>query len=327
MPMDRIPPVATRAPVARTGETGSRQPAVGEPMRVAVTAEPTGGLLLIASDGRSLHLDAAALGGCDPMPGDTLLVRVVSISPRLEVELLGAVARAVRDDPAALHAMRPDPLVQHRIRRDAPDPPALARAWREAILRYIDGGIASALGSGSAAREAGTAPALRSAETAVLLSAHEDASPAVVAWAYPVFAWGGSQFALGVLASGERMHAPGTPAGPCTPTALMLLADVPAFGRIAALVRLVAGGVWLVFHVNCDESRRALRGSLGALAHALALAGMPPVRCEIVTDPPRFGDLSRTWRNDGSPAAALPARLFRAAAEVALFLAIGAGNG
>lgn len=327
MPMDRIPPAAARAPAARAGETASRRPAIGEPMRVAATAETAGGLLLSTSDGRSFRLGAAALGGCDPMPGDTLLVRVVSTSPRLEVELLGAVARAVRDDPAALRAMRPDPLVQHRIRRDAPDPPALAHAWRAAILRYIDGSIASALGSGSAAHEAGTAPATRSAEITVLLSTHEDVSPTVVAWAYPVFAWGGSQFVLGVLASDERMHAPGILAGPCTPVALMLLADVPAFGRVAALIRLVVGGVWLVFHVSCDESRCALRGSLGALAQALALAGMPPVRCEIVTDPPRFGDFSRTWRNDGSPTAALPARLFRAAAEVALFLAIGTRNG
>ena len=107
-------------------------PSAGETLQLTFSEALGEDLLTAMSDGRPLRLAGLGSLGQKLSEGDVLLVRVLSESPQLELEVFGTLPRTAASVATAAGwqseqaAMRVDQLVMRQIAWQAPDPAALA---------------------------------------------------------------------------------------------------------------------------------------------------------------------------------------------------------
>ncbi|MFT7772951.1 hypothetical protein [Roseateles sp.] len=297
-------------------QAGGREAQVGELLRLRVAQTADGGLLGDAQDGLQLGLPAGLA-----RPGDTLLLRVLSREPRLELQLLqreparDAAPEEAPGDEWGWRALRPDQgrLQRWHLNQDARLPAQVAVQWRAQLLadqlRAPQSPVGHALGPES------------------LLAAH--AAPVQLT------GWLGQMLWLRLLSplngfwpaaaghddaahDGSSAQAEVAEGGVC----LSLNLSTPE-GWVLVLLQWRHG---LLLHC-CVERAEALpwlRARLPAVARALAAVPLRLRHCSLGLRPPPLPDAGPAQRAQGLASAASQP-LFRAAAEIARVLQAQAG--
>ena len=319
MTVKRIAAIALPPPVVRLGAPHVG-PAAGDTLRLTLGHTFLDEVLATTPDGQPLRL--AGLGAAAPhlATGDVLLVRVLSTHPRLELALFDTPGRHADGRGAALpKAMQPDQLAQRQMRWRPPDAAAVAQSWRTMVLSHVDAatarsGASYAVTPAAGPHATGTLVIGREPMAAPpgTLSAHPDR------WLFPAYAWGGLQVTLRLVDLDDDAPPPRRRRGPM---ALSLEVDLPALGRVAVLVRLLAGGVQLIFFVDDAWAQQPVRDALPMLSRALGASGLRLVGCGVARGMPPAGATTRLDERGGlTPTQLLPSPLFHAAAEVAVAL-------
>lgn len=245
-----------------------------------------GNLLARTREGLSLRLPEAIHSARDLKPGDTLLARVISSDPVLELELQTASRSHVPSGPRALSehvAMRLDQAALQQFIPRTPDAAALAASWRMLARSLAAGG--------------------RSGSADVF-----DASTPLVCY------WSGVQVRVRAIES-DHEDAPSRVPRRYRRLALLVRISSPALGQMELRVHWVEQGVALAVHVENAQAEQALQAATPAIAAAIARADLRLTRCRIV-----LGLAPAPAAPAAISAAALPPALFRAAAEAAVVI-------
>lgn len=320
MAVDRIATITRGLPANARG-SGVRPglPAAGETLRLAYAETHGDDLLVATGDGRTLRLTGLAVLGQELAEGDVLLARVLSNAPTLELELLGGVtpqsAPAGFSHVAAEQAsMRLDQAALRQISWAPPDAAALASSWRALVHGQWRGESLQASAALPGAYQPRLPGPMRDADPA--------AGPGAAAerWTFPVYAWGGLQMMLRLVAADPDDER--APRRQPRKLALRLELKLPGLGRVALQVQWVAGGIQLSLAAEEAAALEVLRDLLPEMAAALARGGLRLLRASLDLGLSRLDAVAvpEAWLPQG-PAAAVPPGLFRAAAEVAVLLA------
>ncbi|HEY1130223.1 MAG TPA: hypothetical protein VGF12_12545 [Roseateles sp.] len=294
-------------------QAGGREAQIGELLRLRVALMADGGLLGDAEDGLQLGLPAGLA-----RPGDTLLLRVLSREPRLELQLVqreaatDAVPEETPGDEWGWRALRPDQgrLQRWHLNQDARLPVQVAVQWRSQLLaeqlRAPQGPAGQALGPESQLA-AHAAPVqltgwLGQIVWLRLLSPLSSFWPAATGHDDAAREGGGG------------LAEPGVPDGGIC---LSMNLATPE-GWVLVLLQWRHG---LLLHC-CAERAEALpwlRARLPAVAKALAAVPLRLRHCSLGVRPPLLPDAGPAQRAQGLASAASQP-LFRAAAEIARVL-------
>lgn len=325
-----IPTISALRPVlAWQGQplSSSSSPAnVGELLRLTVTAGPQGELLARNEQGLLVNVPSGAAA-----IGDVLVLRVLAIEPRLELQLLerrsGAVAagtaaqvQALPEDTAALRTDQAW-LQQrfHGVRQAAVQelPAVVAAQWRGRVLAaLLRGGVEQAPALPGAPAQEGTA-----------------ARPG--GEAIPLQGWQGQALQLRLLnpqaavwpsPEQEEEAPPRQPAEPEAESAPDESGEGLRLGLILSLhgdwVQVVLQwqhGLLLHFSADQPETLQILRGLMPRIAAALAAVPLRLRHCQLSSKPPAVPPLPQAQQSHGLAHSSSGA-LFRAAAEIAKVL-------
>lgn len=234
----------------------------------------------------SKALGSASVSGeaaaADLVPGDMLLFKVLSTSPRLALQRLGALPLAPRHDgtegapqrPAhATGAMQPDQTAMLRMAWAAPDAGTLANSWRVLVLEHL-----RQLGQGQ-----GHAPT--DILHAGLLSR----------WAFPIHAWSGLPLSLRLLPPksppnpARRPQAWDAPHGETDAAefwGLRLSGELPGLGPTDLRTTLSLNGATLMILVQEDAALQRLREGQAHLVQAVHRAGWRLRLCQLLKQLP-----------------------------------------
>jgi hypothetical protein len=312
-----VQPMGTQS---RGGNARQAMPSAGETLQLTFSEALGEDLLTAMSDGRPLRLAGLGSLGQKLSEGDVLLVRVLSESPQLELEVFGTLPRTAASVATAAGwqseqaAMRVDQLVMRQIAWQAPDPAALAASWRA----LVHGRWRS-----EALRPAGDDPLSGNYQPRTVDPGDADAAlPAdSERWTFPVYAWGGLQLMLRLVQTDEEEEGrPGVLKRMRRP-ALRVEVRLPGIGRVVMQVRWVAGGVELGLATERADALASLRDLLPQMAATMARADLRLVRCSFSHGLAREHEIERPFTPQLGPASAVPPGLFRAAAEVVVLLA------
>lgn len=281
-------------------------------LRLSYAQTQDADLLVDTEDGRRLRLSGAGAYGQDLSEGDVLLVRVRAAAPELELEWLGAlaragdtVARAGGESRFETAAMRLDQTALRRIVWQDPSPETLANAWRALVLGRWKALVPPSAGSGFAGSEPGeTPPAALFADPANRLTA--------------VYGWRGQQLMLSLVPDEHQAASPATPRS----LSLRLELKLPTLGHV--LIELAwASGIALAIAVEDDEALAALQARLPAIAARIVRAQLRLVRCRFLLGLEALRQM-RPRQISGALAPVQP-MLFRAAAEIVRELSFPSG--
>lgn len=329
MSAPRIPAIGQVMPGRPVGATAreaahaqQRAPLPGETLRLTRDAG-NGTWSATGQEGQAVRLAASLLDQdglrADLSPGDVLMVKVLSTSPRLELARLGPTTTGLVGDGAPTvpflgtggppPAMRPDQAAISRVSWAAPDAGTLAMHWQVSVLAMV--------------RKAIGEPGLDGGRTLPHL-----ALPPLERWLFPVHAWAGLPLALH-LQPPPRERAGRNRPEPRRGWGLRLAGLLPGLGRVEVQVQALDEGIELVIVAEDDAVLRLLRDASTLLSEAVVRAGERLLRCRW---------LSQLPAEDAAPALppdqtllqlqALPtAALFRVGAEVLVTLGdIGAAH-
>lgn len=271
-------------------------------------------------------------------PGDVLLVKVLSTTPRLSLERLGQATQASAPTPSTLSgkagatpqsasaAMTPDQTAMLRMAWAPADAASLATSWRVLVLEHL-----RQMATG--ARHEGLGMGWPGAAANDQALAQPCASPAMWAplerWLFPIQAWGGLPMSLHLL---SPRHSPrtGKARKRCPGWGVRVAGVLPGLGRIELQVQLSSEGATLMILADDERARRHLQDTVSAMSKAVTRAGWRLRACQIHQEPPvEDTDTASANENQGalalSPAAgsnasALPQALFRVTAEVLITL-------
>ncbi|HSI56496.1 MAG TPA: hypothetical protein VLA16_02990 [Ideonella sp.] len=355
MALPRIDAVLRSSPVQPTHPRESTPllpPEPGSTLQLSLQQAAGKDLLAVGTDGLALRLPGLAHLADELAVGDTLMMRVVSVAPQLELALIEALGRTRAGLGGGLPAskwaeppaMQFDQLAMRRMAGSVgsgPDanPPAipLAATWRAQVLSLL-------LGPGAAAHEAPGPRRLlpaptRNNHTGSAVVARDPQSPGPSLPALPLLPPPGTErwlfhthTGLGlpvqlrlVEAEEDEPEAGAAPQADLSAgaMALRLTLTLPRLGRITLRLRSLHGGVALILVLARDSAVAAVRETLPGLALALVRAQIRLRSCRLLREPALSGD--RVPPADLNPAhprvaASLPPALFRAAAETVLAL-------
>lgn len=352
-----VPPSSAGARRAPSNALALREPQAGETLSLQLQAED--GLLRPTDhDGTPVALPAEVLQG-DLLgealaPGDVLLVKVLSTTPRLALARLGTlpagrVASAddeplnalLRDAPfgksgapaaPATGAMHPDQTAMLRMAWASPDAAILSSSWRVLVLEHL--------------RQLAQHPLAGTPRQAV---PHDAASlPAwglLSRWVFPIHAWSGLPLSLRLLPPRGHAHeapmdpASGRPRTEADVWGLRLSGELPGLGPTDLRATLSVHGVNLMVLVQEAPALQRLRQGQAHLAEAVHRAGWRLRRCQLLMQLPEdqepaplpgmppmppIGQLLPPQDLHAHPLSlslhGLPQALFRVAAEVLIAL-------
>lgn len=346
MALERITPAAPTSPVTRLmsqRQGGSPGALAAAPQRQALGLTPAappvlppeasapllrlrvvsafeGGLLARGADGQPYALPASALGGRDWVPGQLLLVQVVSAAPQLELAVLGPAEEGLppraalpgTSGPALPPAQQTDQAALRRLMGPPPLPAAQAAQWRSmALLRLQQLAPPPAL--------APWVPAAASAASSEALS--QGAPPLLL---FQTVIWPGVGLALWhapARARTGRSASPRTRAADCR---LHLRLALPDLGEVHIDLHLLGRAVGLRMAIAHEADAPLLRSRTSLMAASLARAGLRLAHWHVAQAPPATASPQGGLPTTPAGAAqvlgqfdhALPPALFRAAAEV-----------
>lgn len=299
-------------------------PAQGDTVQLKLDKTEGDDLLVTADDGVPLRLAGLARLAGELVPGDMLLMRVLSTTPRLTLSLIDTLGRPPAANNTAgggagfapeASSMRTDQLALRQIAWPQPAPENLATAWRTQVLASFE--------QKAPPPAAGLPLSLLAAAEYQAKSPNDTAgTPSTTdRWLFPAFGWDGSPVQLRLIDA--------DPEQPRTPrrqraVALRLEFDLPGFGRASAQIRLTGVEVDLELAVD-DNAVQLVRDSLPAVAVALSRINLRIHGCRVLRS--NGNDyVAPSW----SPSdvvlirQALTPTLFRAGAEIMLALSTAA---
>lgn len=330
MSAPRIPAIGQLMPGRPVGATAreaahisQRAPSPGETLRLTRDAG-NGTWSATGQEGQAVRLAASLLDHegllADLSPGDVLMVKVLSTTPRLELARLAPATTGLMRDEATTAsflgtggpppAMRPDQAAISRVSWAAPDADTLAMHWQVSVLAMV--------------RKAIGDPGLDAGRTLPHL-----ALPPLERWLFPVHAWAGLPLALH-LQPPPRERAGRNRPEPRRGWGLRLAGLLPGLGQVEVQVQALDDGIELVIVAEDDAVLRLLREASRQLSEAVVRAGERLVRCHWLSQLP-----AEDAAPDLLPELALrqlqslpPAALFRVSAEVMVTLgSLGAAQG
>lgn len=356
-----VPPSSAGARRAPTTALALREPQAGETLSLQLQAED--GLLRPTDhDGAPVALPAEALQGellgNELSPGDVLLVKVLSTTPRLELARLGTLpaTRAATADDGALNAllrdapssrngapsalatgaMHPDQTAMLRMAWASPDAAILSSSWRVLVLEHLRQLAQNPLAAGPAGAQRQAA----SSDAASL-----PAWGLLSRWVFPIHAWSGLPLSLRLLPPRGHAHeapvdpASGRPRAEADVWGLRLSGDLPGLGPTDLRATLSVHGVGLMVLVQEAQALQRLRQGQAHLAQAVHRAGWRLRQCQLLKqlpddqEPaplpgmppmPPIGQLLHPQDMHAHPVSlslhGLPQALFRVAAEVLITL-------
>lgn len=279
-------------------------------------------------------------------PGDVLLVKVLSTTPRLSLERLGQASQASAPMPPALGrspssngtsaAMTPDQTAMLRMAWAPPDAASLATSWRVLVLENLRQMASHQM------HEPGSQPWPTTTGNDVA-SNQSCASPAmwgpIERWLFHVQAWAGLPMSLHLL-SPRHGHRQGKGRKRCPGWGLRVSGFLPGLGRIELQAQLSSEGACLLILADDERTWQRLQEASHAMSRAVTRAGWRLRTCQILREPP-LEDATPDTGNDAqgsltvlpapntaasTNATALPQALFRVTAEVLITLgAMGSG--
>lgn len=330
MSAPRIPAIGQLMPGRPVGATAreaahpsQRLPLPGETLRLTRNGD-NGAWSATGQEGQAVRLSASLLDqdglAADLSPGDVLLVKVLSTTPRLELARLGPATTALPGDTAhgtsflgsggPPPAMRPDQAAISRVNWAPPDADTLAMHWQVSVLAMVRKVV------GEPAVDVG-----RVLPPLVL--------PPLERWLFPVHAWTGLPLALHLQPPPSRDKTTPGRQKPGRGWGLRLAGLLSGLGRVEVQVQTSSEGVELTIVAEDDAVLSLLRKASGLLNDAVLRAGERLQRCRW---------LSQLPAEDAAPELppdqtllqwqALPnATLFRVGAEVLVTLGgIGAAH-
>jgi len=343
MALPRVDAVQRSSPVQPVRpQGGGASPAQVPGSTLALSLQHACGddLLALGPDGVPIRLPGLAHLTGQMGAGDTLLMRVVSAGPTLELALVESPARPQPGGPAGPQTGRPadPPAVQfdqlafrHAARasggataESGPLPSqlagtALAASWRVQVLGIL-------LGPAAAAHEAAGNPPGSSVAPGALPASVPLVSPGAERWLFHLHTTLGLPMQLRLVDSeSDDDPAASRAAQERAGAAVGLRLDLvlPHLGRIALRLRSVNGGVALILVLAQDGAVPPVRAALPGLALALVRARISLRSCRLLREPALGADRAlpgELHANGPRIAAALPPALFRAAAETVLAL-------
>ena len=270
--------------------------------------------LLVTADGKlTLRLAGLTHLAGDLSPGDMLLMRVLSTSPRLTLSLIDTVrSRAVNHTPSGegstleTSSMRLDQLALRQIAWPRHTPETLSTAWRAQVIASLGQKDAPATSLPLGLLPTLDSPAKRQNEIDSML---RDADR----WIFTVPAWEGLRVLLRLIdVDTER---PRTPRRQCM-VGLLLEFELPGFGRMNVQIQLGGRDVILLFWIE-DIAVQLVRNALPAIASALACIGLRLRSCRLASS--KGNDIALpSWNGNDLPLVrqALTTALFRSGTEV-----------
>jgi hypothetical protein len=277
-------------------------PAAGETLQVALDRVAGDELFGTLAEGAPLRLLGMSAIAAGLQRGDELLLRVVSTTPRLELQLIEARSKTREDGaPRAgmgddLAALRPDPAALRTLVRRPLDAVAISQAW-QAHVSTPD-----------------APPGAAADDVAAATSSMPTLAAVPWRWLVPMDALGAS----GVLRLVEGVEDDRTRLRPRRGLGLRLEFTLVAIGAVVLQVQPAAGGLVLTVGVDGEPAWHVVRQVLPEVEAALTTLGMRVAsrRLERTLAAARRAPTA-------APAAGKlpPSVIFRAAAEAALALA------
>lgn len=330
MPLERIAAALFLQPIQnqleqKVGANQANRLAPGQIIELTLDAAGTDGVMATTAQGLQLRLTGLDGFARQLISGETLRLRVLATTPRLELALLDAVTRSSSmpvgspndtSDVAGSAAMRFDQVAMLRqVVPARPDASAMASMWHATVLDHIEG---HAVFLGQVIELLAPQRKLLTGSGATMGQETNAASPAPNA-EYLLFApsvYGFHRMALHVLdAEEDKPSSRRRPVRRCATIALQLESSLPGIGSIVVRMQLVCAGI--LIDMYCEESAltliRRLRSDIFA---ALARADLLVVRFRVESGPIRPASRGANHDTDVSATLALPWVLFRAAAEI-----------
>jgi len=319
MALDRVTGVAQipRMPTARS-DAGAAAAPVGQTdgLRPQQGLGPPGELLARSAEGQRFSLPATALAGMSLVPGQLLLVKVLSTSPQLELALLGSAREdtafvATNTEAAELAASLPDQAAIRRMVVQTLDTPVLATSWRSMMLARLQ--LANLVPETAGQLRLGPPPGAlpHGSEPGVPLadSSHPLVAPELM---FQTLLWQGVALSVwlrpdrhGDAASRRRMRRQG----------LRLVLMLAELGQVEIDVDVHDQAVVLAMTTAQPLAEVVLRRRVGLISARLAHAGLHLMRCHVMyraMEPAAADDSHHPLATE----AHLPLLLFRGAAEV-----------
>lgn len=335
------PSISPRTPAAQ----GARPSLLGDVAERSAGRE-VGQVFVMEHEDMVVSLAPGAVGSDlladDLNPGDVLLVKVLSTTPRLSLERLGQATQASAPTSPSLGrnpssngtsaAMTPDQTAMLRMAWAPPDAASLATSWRVLVLEHL-----RQMATGNSHEPGGLAwPAPPGTEQA---STQTCATPAMWAplerWLFQVQAWAGLPMSLHLL---SPRHSPRQGKGRkrCPGWGLRVSGFLPGLGRIELQAQLSSEGACLLILADDERTWQRLQDASHAMSRAVTRAGWRLRTCQILREPPvEDATPDAASETQGSltvlpatstNATALPQALFRVTAEVLITLgAMGTG--
>jgi len=320
MAIEKITATVAAKPVQRNTSHTPRLPVQGDTLQAALDKVEGEDLLVTADGGLPLRLAGMARLLNELAPGDMLLMRVLTTSPRLTFSLINTLPRDPAGNGAAgtganfaseSSSMRTDQLALRQIAWPRPAPESLATAWRTQVLAGIEQKtLQPAAGLPLSLLAAIDHQARLPGDTAAMPGSSDR-------WLFPAFGWGGSPVLLRLIdADPDQPRVPRKQRA----VALRLEFDLPGFGRASAQIRIIGLEVDLELAVN-ENAVQMVRNSVPALASALARIGLRIHRWRVTLSGKNDTALPAWSASDMLLVRqALSSTLFRAGAEVMLAL-------
>lgn len=325
MAIEKISATVAAQPAQRDASPDHRLPAQGDTVQVALD-KVEGDDLLVTADGRlPLRLAGLAHLAGELAPGDMLLMRVLTTSPRLTLSLIDTLTGSDAANSAAnggtgfaleTSSMRADQLALRQIAWPRPVPESLATAWRTQVLAGFEQKAQHSAAAGL------PLSLLAVIDHQARLPNDTAAAPGNVdRWIFPAFGWGGLPVLLRLIdADPEQSRTPRRQRA----VTLRLEFDLPGFGRVSAQIRLSGVEVALELVVE-DNAVQMVRDTLPAIAAALVRIGLRIHSCQVMRGSGNETALPSWSASDMTLVRqALTPALFRAGAEVMLALSAAA---
>lgn len=324
MAIEKITATIAGKPAQRNIPQAHRLPAQGDTVKVALDKIEGEDLLVTADDGLPLRLAGMAHLVNELVPGDMLLMRVLTTSPRLTFSLINTMARSPAGNGTAgtgagfaseSSSMRTDQLALRQIAWPRPAPESLATTWRTQVLASIEQKAPQPAANLPLSLLAAVDPQARPSNDTTAVPGTTDR------WLFPAFGWGGSPVLLRLIdADPEQPRLPRKQRA----VALRLEFDLPGFGRASAQIRLIGLEIDLELAVE-EHAVQMVRSSVPAIATALARIGLR-IHGWRVTRSGKSDAARPSWSASDMLLVrqALSSALFRAGAEVMLALSAAA---
>ena len=326
MAIEKISTTVAAQPVQHDTPLARRLPAQGDTVQVALDKVEGEDLLVIADGSLPLRLTGLAHLASELAPGDMLLMRVLTTSPRLTLSLIDTLASGDAANSTAgrgtgyapeASSMRTDQLALRQIAWPKPVPESLATAWRSQILASF----------GQKAPHPATASLPLSLLAVIDHQARlpNDATTAPSnndRWIFPAFGWDGLPVMLRLIdVDPDERRAPRRQLA----VALRLEFDLPGFGRVSTQILLTGAEVALELIVEDKNAVQVVRDALPAIAAALARIGLRIHSCRVMHGSGNDATLPSWSASDMALVRqALTPALFRAGTEIMLALSAAA---